>query len=236
MVKSLYMSTRNLQMKLKNIDITANNLANINSPGYKRELPFAEILSREENSPYKQITDFRDGDFIPSNNPFDFAISGKGFFVVKTKRGMELTRNGKFSLSTDGYLVNENGEQVMGQRGGINLSELLTDKDKLSFSVSKEGEVLVSGNIVDKLMIGKIDDQKFLVRAPSQGFRTANGEFDLTEENEYSISQGFLEQSNISPILEMQSMIDMNKDFESTQKVMNAFDHYLSKLNEVGKV
>ena len=168
---------------MKDLEVVANNLANINSTGYKRELPFAEILSRSGNHNIKQLTDFREGVAVVTGNPFDFSISGKGFFVLKTEDGIRLTRNGKFTLTEDGFLVNEKGSRVLGQKGAVNLSDLLFDKSK-TVSVTSNGEIKIGDKYVDKIMVAKIDTQENLVRTQDQEFAFENDEYEIADEKE----------------------------------------------------
>ncbi len=236
MVKAIYQAAQNMQTKSKNIEIVANNLANISTVGFKRELPFTELLTRYKDSPFKQLTDFSEGNSVFSNNPLDLAIQGTGFFTVKGDDGREeLTRDGRFSISIDGFLINASGAKVQGQKGDINLYEVLVDKNK-SVIVTKDGEVRIGDDVVDQLLIQKIETQEHLVRTNAQAFFYEEGSSVPAEDGEYKIAQGYVEESNVSPVLEMQSMITLNKDFEATQKIIGFFDNSLGKASEVGKV
>ncbi|MCX6151052.1 MAG: flagellar hook-basal body protein [Ignavibacteriales bacterium] len=235
MIKSIYSAAQNMRFKMKDIEVIANNLANINTTGYKRELPFAEVLSRAENKNTKQLTDFSEGVAITTGNPLDLSIKGIGFFVLQTDGGDILTRSGKFMISEDGYLSDEKGNKVLGQKGAINLSDILLDQST-TVKISADGEVRIGEKIIDKLLVAKIDDQKNLIRTQDQGFAYEDGDFETADESGYNIFQGYIEESNVNPIQEMQSMIEINRDFESTQKMIVAFDNFLGKVNESGKV
>lgn len=226
---------KNLSYQMKNIEIVANNLANINSTGYKRELPFSEYLSRAENKDIKQITDFSEGMFTSTGNPLDLAISGNGFFMVETERGREITKNGKFSLTEDGFLINAMGNKVMSAKGEINISETAFDKNK-PMVITKEGEIKLGEDVVDRLMIVKIEDPEKLIRTESQNFYLADEDYKTADEENFNIIQGYLEESNTNPILEMQAMIGINKDYETSQKIVNSMDRLMGMANEVGKV
>ena len=235
MDKGINTIAKNLSYHMKNIEIVANNLANINSTGYKRELPFAEYLSRAENSNVKQITDFTEGMFTSTGNPLDLAISGDGFFMVKTERGIEITKNGKFSLTENGDLVNAMGYKVMSAKGEINISETAFDKNK-QLEITKEGEIKLGDDTVDKLMIVTVEDPERLQRTESQNFFMTDEDYKMADEENYNVIQGYLEESNTNPILEMQSMIGINKDYETSQKIIKAMDNVMGMANQVGKV
>lgn len=237
MVKAIYQAAKNMQLKTKNIEIVSNNLANINTRGYKRELPFSELMTRFQNSPYKQLTDFSEGSTIATENPLDLAINGVGFFVVEGDNGKELSRDGRFSISEEGYLVNGRGYRVYGSKGEVNLQELLVDKSK-TVSFTKSGEIKVGDEVIEKLFIAKIDNQEHLMRSNAQGFRFEEKDTDYqeAEESGYKIMQGYIEESNVDPIREMEAMINVNKDYEATQKVIGAFDTSLGKATEIGRI
>lgn len=234
MVKAIFQAARNLHLKDKNSEIVANNLANINSPGYKRSLPFSELMTRFENEPIKHMTDFTDGNLIATNNKFDLAVTGGGFFVVETKDGNELTRNGSFTLSDEGFLVDKHGNKVLGQKGPLFLAELLNDKNK-QFTVNSIGEIRVGDKVMDKLFIGKISEQQSVTRSDGQRFSIGGEAPDYAEDEDFKVTQGFVEEANVSPILEMQFLINLNKDFEATHKIIGFFDGSLNKANEVGR-
>jgi flagellar basal-body rod protein FlgG len=235
MIKGIYFAAKNLENRFKDIEIVANNLANINTVGFKRQLPFSEILARFTSGEYKQLTDFTEGSFVVTGNPTDLAIKGNGFFVIQTENGMELTKNGRFAVSQEGFLVDQSGHKLIGQKGGINLQAFLVNAKDV-FTVSKDGEIKVGDLSVDKLMVGKISDQQYLVRTNTGGFSYEASDFDIAEDVEYEVIQNALEEANVNPVTEMQQMIEMNKDFEATQKVVNIFDTHLSKVNELGRV
>ena len=88
-----------MKNKLQNIQIIANNLANINTTGFKRGLAFSEVFDLENQNIQKELTDFSEGVFVETNNPLNVAISGNAFFTVKTPEGEHLTKNGDFLIA-----------------------------------------------------------------------------------------------------------------------------------------
>lgn len=235
MIKGIFYASRNMHSKVNNIEIVANNLANINTTGFKRELPFSEIMARYNNS-LKQMTDFSQGTLLFTANPLDLAISGKGNFVVqKEGESLEFTRNGRFRISDEGFLVNEQGYKVMGKKGIIDFMDYQISKDK-SITISKNGEVRIGEEIVDELKIVDFDNWSGLDRKEGLNFAAADDNYKELDEGEFEIQQGYLEESNVNPVLEMQAMIDINKDFEASQKMLNFLDVSLEKANEIGRV
>lgn len=233
MIKGLYFTARSMDSKFKNIDVVANNLANINTTGFKRQVPFLEILNESGKLSIKQVTDFKQGEVINTANPLDLAISGTGFFNVKGEDGIEQTRNGKFKLNDEGFLINEQGFRVQGQKGDINLLEYQLN-DENTVTISKEGNIKVGKLDVDTLLISKKVNGNYMDRKTGLNF-LADEETETVSPEEYSISQGYLEESNVNPVLEMETMIQKNKEYESAYKVMNYLDQSLKNANEIGK-
>ncbi len=235
MVKAIYQAARNLEFKMKNTEIVANNLANIGTVGYKRELPFSELMTRDKGAGFKQLTDFSEGNSIATNNALDVAIEGSALFVVKDDSGLHMTRDGRFSISVDGFLETANHARVQGEKGDINLYETLLNKDQI-IGISKEGEIKMGETYVDRFRMGKITSQQNLLRNNAQDFAFEDGTITPAEPGSYKFTQGYVEESNVSIVMEMESMITLNKDYEAAQKIIGFFDQSLAKAAEVGKV
>ncbi len=234
-LSQLYRAANVMHNKMTDISVTANNLANINTVGFKRELPFAEVISRLTNSPVKQLTDFSEGEFSQTGNPLDLAISKNGFFMIKTDKGVQLTKNGHFKLTEDGGIVDSKGNAVLTLGGDLNLLEYTLNKDN-EIKISKTGEITVGKEVIDKLKIAKIDDSTGMVRKSGQNFSFPNGGYSEASEDDYEIQQGYLEGSNTNAILEMGQMISLNKDYEIAQKIIKAIDQQMGMAKEIGKV
>jgi flagellar basal body rod protein FlgG len=232
----MYFISQNLGYKEKNMQIVANNLANINTTGFKRELPFVEIMSRIANAPVKQLTDYTQGNLIQTTNTLDLAISGDGYFALRNERGnLEYSRNGRFRISDEGFLINEEGMKVMGKKGEIDFSDFTFEQQK-NINISKNGEIRVGDTVVDEILVSRLSDPSKMQRQNGLNFMDTEGMAPEAEESTYEIQQGYLEESNTNAILEMQSMIELGKDFETAQKIMNSLDDSLGKANEIGKV
>jgi flagellar basal body rod protein FlgG len=237
MLKSIHLMARSMHAKMKNMEIVANNLANINSKGYKRQLPFSELVNRFQDNRYKQVSDFSQGALYATGNPLDVSISGKGFFVVQSEdKGLEMTRDGRFEIDQDGWLVTKTGDRVMGETGPVNLIGARMGGE--SVRITAQGDVLVGEDqVVARLEIGFVENQERLYRGEKMNFFLQHAEdYDTPEEHEYKISQGFLEESNVDPISEMTDMIKLNKDYEAAQKVIGTFDATYGAATRIGKV
>ena len=233
MIKGIFQSAKSLQACNKNMEKVANNLANINTTGYKREGMFSEILSSMTGPKIRSVVDTSQGELFTTSNPLDMAINGEGLFVLQSENGYEFTRNGSFRISDEGFLVNEEGKKVIGKNGEIDLSSFLNGEDA-KISVSKNGEIQVNDTPVSELLVVKIDD--FEKRKTGLNFNATENIMDFVQQDKYEILQGYLEESNVNPILEMENMINISKDYESAYKMITYLDGTLEKANELGKL
>lgn len=234
MIKGIYHSARSLQSCNKNMETIANNLANLNSAGFKREGLFSEILSSYGEPKIRSSVDMTQGEVYETKNPFDLAIVGKGMFVLKTEDGNEFTRKGNFHISDEGFLVNEDGKKVLGKNGEINLNDFLTEENKV-VSVTRQGEVKVGEMNVDTLLLAEINPDDYEKRKMGLNFDPLEDIQNIPNENDFQILQGYLEESNVNPIVEMENMIKISKDYESAYKMVTYLDESLGKANEMGK-
>ncbi len=236
MIKGIYTAGRSLDHRTKNIDIIANNLANINTTGYKREVPFSELVNNYGDAAIRKITSHQQGEVIQTSNPLDLAISGKGFFAVKNDEGsLELTRDGRFRIAEDGFLVDGTGKKVVGKNGEISLDETLRSKNSIIL-ITKAGEIKIGDMIVDTLLVLNVDEAGQLVRSSGSNFLTEGVDYYPATEDNYAISQGYLEESNTNPIVEMEAMIQLNKEYEAAQKIIAALDQSLDNANDIAKI
>jgi flagellar basal-body rod protein FlgG len=235
MIKGLFQSARSLQSGNQHVGVVANNLANINTSGFKREEPFSEILSNEGEIIVRQVTDYKQGELAFTGNPLDMAVKGEGFFAIQTENGKMLTRDGRFTISKDGYLVNLNGDKVLGTDGEISFGENIFQQ-KQNITVSNHGEIKVGETTVDDFLIVGIEDTKQLKKSGSNYFVYSSEDFAEQEEGKFELSQGYLESANVNPVEEMQAMIRLNKDYQSSFKIVNYLDESLEKANQIGKV
>ena len=235
MVKGIYDAASNLHAKMKNMEIVANNLANINTTGYKREIPFSEYLDKYGNQNIKQLSDFSSGVFEETGNKLDLSVKGEAFFVVQTDRGLALSKDGKFKIDNEGYVVNSRDKKLISSNGPLNLYEKVFDKTG-DVNFSKNGEIQIGGKNVGQLMIAEVINKNNIVRGEAQNFYLPETDFRIADEGSYEVMQGYLENSNTNPLQEMQSMIQLNKDYETTQKIIQSLDTMMSRAKEVGKV
>jgi flagellar basal-body rod protein FlgG len=245
MLRGLYTAATGMNLQLNREDAVANNLANINTIGYKKDevtsVSFHEelflaldkygvtpigraSLGVEVEEAYTHLTP---GNYITTGNALDLSITGDGYFLVESPSGRYLTRNGDFSKSVDGYLVTSEGDRVIGENGPVWLGNH-------QVNIGKDGTMVVDGQIAGRLLVVLPTDQASLVKEGSSRFRFAGG---WTRDDNSQINQGEIENSNVNPIEEMAKMIEVTRAYESNQKVIAVMDEVMNKIaNEIGRV
>lgn len=235
MIKGIYLTGRSLNARMKNTELIGNNLANINSTGFKRQVPFSEVLSEEGKVQIREVTDHKSGTLMQTTNPLDLAISGEGFFLVETSNGNRLTKDGNFKISQEGFLVNQEGNKVLTKDGPLNVNNYLLN-DKQQISITNNGEITIGDELVTRLMIVQPSDRSLLTRMEGSEFSADNSGYQESKEFDYTVHQGYLEESNVNAITEMENMIKTNSEYESAYKIMQSLDQSLEKVSEIGRV
>lgn len=237
MIDRLQHSMRALQMFMRAQEVTANNLANINTPGFKGDKlfyrAFAENLKGERGPGVQTLQTMRmqQGTLESTSNPLDFAVEGEGFFVVENTEGQFLTRNGRFKLDSEGYLVDKSGGMVQGETGAIHLPQLVrsgSTSTDITVDVAKDGTIRVEGEDVGKLKVVEVDQVSKLERRTNSYLYAPPGTAVEVDESS-QIVQGFYESGNVNPLTELVDMTKNMRMFESQQRAMRTTDDMLSQ-------
>lgn len=230
-------SMQALQILMRAQEVTANNLANINTPGFKGDKLFYRAFQEEMNG--RQVSSVQPGQtlrmaqgaFEKTGNPFDFAIEGQGFFTVEKDGNRFYTRNGRFGLDREGFLVDDNGARVMGESGPIQLPGIMQSgriRSDVKVELNQDGTLHVNGEREDRLMIVQADDVSRLERR-SNAYLQAPEDMEMTADGDSSVVQGFYESGNVDPLQELVSMTQNMRLFESQQRAMRTTDEMLSQ-------
>lgn len=257
MVKGLYTAYTGMVNQQKRLDVLTNNLANSATTGFKKEGTVSQsfdhmyaikIKDSSENYLNRRIgsvslgakigevyTDFTQGAFQVTDNTFDFALEGEGFFGISftNKAGetsIKYTRDGAFTLREDGFLVTKDGDFVLNAQG--NPIQLNTAAE---IKVNRLGHILENGVMVDQLGVFDFEDYNFLEKYGENMVQPVEGA--VMKEADGKVRQGFLEASNVNVISEMVEMINITRAYETNQKIIQTTDSTLDKVvNQVGKV
>lgn len=258
MQTGFYSNTGGMVTQFNRLDVISNNLANINTNGFKRDdvvigdymrlykethdnLPLrnhTKASSQHLNRAMVRVpqiveeyTNHDIGSFAHTGNTLDLALQNKNlFFVVNTPNGTRFTRDGSFRLDDNGFLVAKEGFKVLGSDG--NPIQLPVDR---KITINPEGTIylLDENNLQDQEELGQIavvrfDNPKWLEKQGSNYFMPSNGEEPKPADGNYLMAQGFIEKSNINPVSEMTSLIETNRLVGMYQKVM---DTHMNEIN-----
>lgn len=278
MLRGIYTGASGMLAQDARMDAIANNLANVDKTAYKKDIAvfkaFPDMVLRRINEsglgvtpkgsydsmPYigkvgtgvelnEVYTDFEQGSLQRTENNFDMAFDGRGFFTVMTERGERYTRDGSFTLNQDGVLVTHNGNPVMGENGIIRVQQN-------NFIVNEQGEVVVNGDlsanprdvvsnasnnwsnplVIDKLKIVDFDNIREIKKEGDSMYRETEFSGPPVSPQNYKVVQGFLEKSNVNIVREMVDMIEVQRSYEANQKTVTTHDQTVGKLiNEVAR-
>ncbi len=190
-----------------------------------------------------------------TGNDFDLALNGKGYFVIKTDHGERYTRNGNFLIDKDGYLVTKQGFRVQGEKGDIRVKtnnfkitefgEVVQNaeypKEDLGQFVEKNQNDWKESQVVDRLKLVNFYDERQL-RKEGNGFYIStrhSGEAEIKEilQGRPKVLQGFIEGANVNPVHEMVRMIEVQRSYEASQKVVTSNNQLLGRaVNDIAKV
>lgn len=258
MVKGFYSAYTGMINQQKRLDTITNNLANASTTGFKREgatsRAFNEYLTIKVNDLTEgtitrnvgnmslgvkigeNYTDYTQGSFKNTEGTYDLAIEGSGFFTISftNKNGTEstkYTRDGEFTIDSQGTLRTKDGDYVLNESGG----QITIPTEAASVVFDRQGGIYADGQYIDTLKITDFEDYNYLKKYGENLYDVVNGAVE--KEADADIHQGYLEMSNINVIDEMVEMITITRAYEAAQKAEQNADAMTEKaVNQVGKV
>ena len=264
-MKELWVPLSGAIAQQRKVDTIANNIANINTTGFKKDrITFKEYLTTFEkgyndiNLPKKEwrpkdfyhsygaehsqvkadasYTIHDQGQLSPTNNPLDIGLRGKGFFEVLTPNGVRYTRKGIFSIREDGPLITDQGYHLLG-KGTSNPEsrKIIIPSTIKKIVVSIGGELFVDDKSLGKVSVIEFNDLHSLRKEGNSLFINQNAN-NIKSIISTTTHQGFTENSNVNAVLEMSELIKAHRHFEAIQNVIKTYDQTSSKgINEIGK-
>lgn len=217
-------SAEGLLAQEQRLNQVSNNLANVDTAGYKQDnVTFWEMLyttgseRQRVGKGLKVTTDYSQGVINMTGNPLDLAINGDGFFKVQTPNGVRYTRAGNFFRNSQNQLTTADGNLVLGQGGPIVLQGN-------TIKVGRDGSIMADGEEIGRIAVVTFDNIADLVKEGASLFRTKDaGTAEIIPQN-FTVEQGSLEKTNVNSVAEMTEMIDLLRSFEAQQKVVSAID------------
>lgn len=219
MDNSVYIALSRQVMLFRDMEMTANNIANVATPGYQGEkLSFESYLVKDANNTKdayandaRSYRDTTNGAFKTTENPFDLAIRGNAYFQVQTPLGTRYTRAGNFQINDQGTMVTVDGYPVLGADGG----EITIPGNAKNVVINGAGQVSVDGE--DAGQVGIMEFQN------EQAMKQVGGLFFTSEETPQPsetarVVQGALEMSNVSGVTELTRVMQLSRSVASTAK------------------
>ena len=244
MIRGIYTAGSGMLAESIRTDATANNLANVNTAGFKKDAAvnkaFGEMLLHRINdgqlktvgtlgtgAQVDEITPIHSqGTLQHTGNSLDLSIEGKSFFAIETPAGTRYTRAGAFTRNSLGELTTADGYAVLGENGRIIV-------DGGAVTVGEDGTVMTDGMEVGRLQLAEFADEKRLVKEGGTLFRD-EGAGAVPAAG--IVRQGVLELSNVNAVSEMINLISGYRAYEVNAKAVQAHDQLLDKaINEVGR-
>lgn len=256
MDRSIAALTAGLLSELKKLDTTANNLANLNTPGFVRDETFSNWMSvfqlnarinpnpagrdalRLENLLENRDQDGTLVDVVPimepaplehTGNPLDAAIKGEGFFVLQKGDQEIYTRRGRFSMDAEGNLLSTDGLPVVGNEGPIQIPRL-GPAEPYDLSIEQDGTIFNGAQQVGQLKLVLMPEEARLSKVGDTAFTMGPDVQAPAAGGQSEVVQGYLERSNVSVVKEMTDMISSMRTFETYQKVVQIVDDLKGKF------
>jgi flagellar basal-body rod protein FlgF len=231
------------QVLRQRMDVTANNLANMTTAGFKAErLVMRELSERPaaaSDNPaeiafvdaWMLQRDFSTGPLEQTGNPLDVAIEGEGFFVIQTEAGEAYTRDGRFALDEQGRVITHTGNLVLGDGGPITI-----DPEAGPISISREGSISQNEASVGTFRTVAFDTPAALEKVGDNLWR-ATDEAPRAPENS-RVAAGFVEGSNVNAVSELTQMIEISRAYQAVSRMISQSDELrgasIEKLSQVG--
>lgn len=236
-------------LQMKKLEVENNNLANTSTVGFKRQYVVAEQQAFEQTlsgqlgqgryaksdnqrvpsvGAYESYVDFSQGAIRQTGNPLDVALRTESdFFVVNTPNGRQYTRAGNFTISQNGDLVTQDGLQVVGDGGAIQLPAP-------GAVINQDGSIQIQGITVGRLSVVRFTDLKGLEPVAGARFRLTGG--GQPQQVEPFLEPKSLEMSNVSAVTGMIDLIQTNRAFDAYTKAAQSLDTLnQAAINQVGK-
>jgi flagellar basal-body rod protein FlgG len=235
-------AARGLVTELARHEVIANNVANAHTAGFLRDavvvnaappataggasgaaaLPWPEVAGT--------IVETQPGGLRRTDNPLDLAVSGDGYFVVETTEGRRLTRDGSFTLDSEGSLLTHAGQQVQGDGGAIQTTAR-------TIEVTAQGELIGDGAPLDRLQLLRPRTGAVLVKTAEGLLAPLDGDAALEPAEDVQVLQGYQEDSSVNAVREMVDMIGAFRAYEAGVRSIQALDSAVgTAIDRVGRL
>ena len=257
MVRALYTAYTGMVNEQKRLDVISNNVANSATVGYKTKkatsqafqdelaikIKDASVAYNRENIGNMSLgtkigevyTEFAQGSLLQTENTYDLALEGKGFFKLQCTNeagntSTLLSRDGSFIMTKEGFVVDSEGNNLVTENGVLRVPT-----DAISVIIDVDGSVYADNQYIDRVAIVDYEDYDFLENVKDTMYNPVAGATQI--ESTATIQQGYTEQSNVNTVNEMVDLITVTRAYEAGQKMIKTVDTMLdAAVNSVGKV
>jgi flagellar basal-body rod protein FlgG len=211
-----YLATLGSLEEQRRLDIISNNIANSNSPGFKKDsIHFSDVMGEVS------YTDLAQGRIRDTGGKFDIALSGNGFLSVQTNQGVLYTRAGNLTVNSSKQLVTQDGWPVLGKSGPI------TVPDTGRFRINEDGQIFDGDDLVNELGVVEFPPDVSLKKAQNGYLEPQIPGTEPVRTQKCKVRQGALEGANFNPVEEMVKMVETMRNFETYQKTMQVCNNGL---------
>lgn len=221
MDNAIYIALSKQRVQFRKLDVHANNMANANTPGFKRnDMMITDWIHNNGDGgkvafaqDIKMYRDTSEGGFTRTNNPMDLAISGEGYFAVETAAGVRYTRSGNFTRDGAGTLIMHDGSPVLNADG----ARIIFDEEAQNIEFRENGAIVVDGEEFEQLQFVTFPNQQQMTRLGDTLYTTDQQAIPVEEGvGQPRIAQGFVEQSNVQSIREMTALMETSRRVSTT--------------------
>jgi flagellar basal-body rod protein FlgF len=226
-----YAAFTGLVARMQALDLLANNLANVNTTGFRSQHEFYQAvtasLANQPLTPLNRaindfgvlggsIVDVRQGNLTSTGNNLDLGVSGPAFFAVQTGNGVRFTRNGSFHVNTQGQVVTEDESPVLGAQGPLQLPPG-------KVTIAPDGTISVADAVAGQVRLVEFVPGTNLVPEGNSNFIAPDGADKPATSS--SVEQGMLESSNLNPVQATVQLIALQRHAELLERTLSIFQN-----------
>jgi flagellar basal-body rod protein FlgF len=238
MSSGIYSALSGAKARMEVLDTISHNMANMKTSGFKKgRTVFEAVLSEAQSGNgttgvnftklHEGFSDFSSGLITGTDQPFDMAISGEGFFKVRDEQGnFFYTRQGNFNPNAEGNLVAAGGFKLLAEGG----EPIIVEGSNVT--IDEDGTIRTASGTSQKIPLYQVADETQLERISGSLFALKGSEATLMENPK--VLQGSIEESNVNIMQEMARMVEAMRVFETSQRAIKTYDNLAAKVNELG--
>lgn len=246
MIRGLYTSASGMLAVLRRMEVLTNNLANVETSGYKQERTTSatfdeQLLSRIAGgraAPIGPLTllggaegpilDLSQGPLLQTGRELDLALQGPGFFAVQTPEGVRYTRDGSFSRDANGLLTTASGAAVLGENGPLQIPDG-------PVTVGVDGTLTVSGTVVGRVQLVEFGPDAQLDKVGNNELAPRDGATGQPAAAS-TVLQGSIESSNVDLTASLTTALELQRAYEASQRMIQSQDELMQRAaNDVAR-